>query len=102
MHFNLEVAAKRLELLRQLVPKAARIAVLANPANVAATDTQLRQVEAAARAMGLQIEIHNANSSKEMITGMCRRCGSAFNRSSTSYPFGAARLPQQSRRRGRH
>jgi ABC-type uncharacterized transport system substrate-binding protein len=64
--FNLEVAAKRLELLRQLVPKAARIAVLANPADVGATQTQLRQVEAAARAMSLQIEIHNANSSKEI------------------------------------
>jgi len=64
--FILELAAKRLELLRQLVPKAARIAVLANPADVAATYTQSREVEATARSMGLQVQFHNANNSKEI------------------------------------
>jgi putative tryptophan/tyrosine transport system substrate-binding protein len=64
--FNLELAGKRLELLRQLVPKAARIAVLVNPADAAATHTQLREVEAAARSMGLQVQFHDANSSKEI------------------------------------
>jgi putative ABC transport system substrate-binding protein len=64
--FNLEVAAKRLELLRQVLPKAARIAVLINPADVAATHTQLGGIEAAARAMGLQIQIFNADSSAEI------------------------------------
>jgi len=63
---NLELAAKRLELLRQLIPKAARIAVLANPAEAAATHTQSREVEAAARSMGLQVQFHEANSSKEI------------------------------------
>ena len=48
-----EPAGKRLELLRELVPQAARIAVLVNPANVAANETQLKDVEAAARATGL-------------------------------------------------
>ena len=43
-----ELAAKRLELLRQLVPAATRIAVLVDPANPA-TDSTLRDVEAAAR-----------------------------------------------------
>jgi putative tryptophan/tyrosine transport system substrate-binding protein len=47
-----ELAAKRLELL---VPRAARVAVLVNPASPSATETTLRDVEAAARAMGLQI-----------------------------------------------
>jgi len=61
-----ELAAKRLELLRELVPQAARVAVLDNPANVAATETQLKDVEAAARAIGLQIQIHNANTSDEI------------------------------------
>jgi putative tryptophan/tyrosine transport system substrate-binding protein len=61
-----ELAAKRLELLRELLPRAARVAVLANPVNVAATETQLKEVDAAARAMGLQIQIHNDNTSAEI------------------------------------
>jgi putative ABC transport system substrate-binding protein len=60
-----ELAAKRLELLRELVPRAARVAVLVNPAD-AVTETQLKDVGAAARAMGLQIQIHNANTSDEI------------------------------------
>jgi putative ABC transport system substrate-binding protein len=40
--------------------------VLVNPANVAATETQLKEVDVAARAMGLQIQIHNANTSAEI------------------------------------
>jgi len=61
-----ELAAKRLELLRQLVPGATRIAVLVNPADAAITDTTLREAETAARAMGLQIQVHNASSSREI------------------------------------
>jgi putative tryptophan/tyrosine transport system substrate-binding protein len=40
--------------------------VLLNPANVAATEVQLKDVDAAARALGLQIQIHNANTSAEI------------------------------------
>ena len=61
-----ELAGKRLELLRELVPQAARVAVLVNPANVASIETQLKDVGASARAMGLQIQIHNANTSAEI------------------------------------
>jgi putative ABC transport system substrate-binding protein len=61
-----ELAAKRLELLRQLVPGATRIAVLVNPADAAVTETTLREAETAARAMGLQIQVHNASSSREI------------------------------------
>jgi len=64
--FNSEVAAKRLELLRELVPKAVRIAVLANPSDATLTETQLQEVDVAARAMGLQTKIHNANTSREI------------------------------------
>jgi ABC-type uncharacterized transport system substrate-binding protein len=60
-----ELAAKRLELLRELVPRAARVAALVNPAD-AVTETQLKDVGAAARAMGLQIQVHNANTSDEI------------------------------------
>jgi putative ABC transport system substrate-binding protein len=64
--FNLEIASKRLELLRQVLPKAARIAVLINPADAAATHTQLGEIEGAARDMGLQIQIFKADSSAEI------------------------------------
>jgi putative ABC transport system substrate-binding protein len=61
-----ELAAKRLELLRELLPKAARVAILVNPANAAQTEATLREVEPAARTMGLQIQVFNANTSREI------------------------------------
>jgi putative ABC transport system substrate-binding protein len=61
-----ELAAKRLELLRQLVPGAARVAVLVNQANVASTETTVRDVEVAARAIGLQIRVLKASTSHEI------------------------------------
>jgi putative tryptophan/tyrosine transport system substrate-binding protein len=61
-----ELVAKRLELLRGLVPGARRIAVLVNPADQTITETTLRDAETAARAMGLQIQVHNASSSREI------------------------------------
>ena len=61
-----ELVAKRLELLRELVPAATRVAVLLNPANTANTETTLRDVEPAARAIGLQIQVLNANTSHEI------------------------------------
>jgi ABC-type uncharacterized transport system substrate-binding protein len=61
-----QLAAKRLELLREMVPAAARVAVLVNPANTTNTETTLRDVEPAARAMGLQIQIFNASTSGEI------------------------------------
>jgi putative ABC transport system substrate-binding protein len=64
--FNLELAAKRLELLRELVPGATRAAVLVNPANPANAETTLLAVPSAARAMGLRIQVHNASSSREI------------------------------------
>jgi putative ABC transport system substrate-binding protein len=61
-----ELVAKRLELLRELVPGAARVAVLVNPANATSTETTLRDVEPAARAIGLQIQVLNASTSREI------------------------------------
>jgi putative ABC transport system substrate-binding protein len=66
--FASELAAKRLELLRELVPGAARVALLVEPANVRITESTVRDVEAAARAMGLQIRVLNANTSREIDT----------------------------------
>ena len=64
--FNTELVAKRLELLRELVPGSHRVAVLVNPANAADTETTLRDVQSAARAMGLQIQVLNASTSREI------------------------------------
>jgi putative ABC transport system substrate-binding protein len=56
-----EVTAKRLELLRELVPAATRVAVLVNPANAMTTESTLRDVTAAASGMGMQIvQVANA------------------------------------------
>ena len=55
--FNSELAAKRLRLLHDLVPKAVRIAVLVNPANIPSTESTLRDIPEAAHAMGLQIQM---------------------------------------------
>jgi ABC-type uncharacterized transport system substrate-binding protein len=55
-----ELAAKRIELLRHLVPRISRIAVLVDPTNPTATESTLRDLEGAARAMGLQVDVHNA------------------------------------------
>jgi putative tryptophan/tyrosine transport system substrate-binding protein len=60
------LAQKRLELLRELVPAMARVAVLVNPANATNAETTLRDVEAAARAIGLQIQVLNAINSREI------------------------------------
>ena len=61
-----ELAAKRLELLRDLLPNAARVAILVNPASAAQTEATLREVEPAARSMGLQIQVFNASTSREI------------------------------------
>jgi putative tryptophan/tyrosine transport system substrate-binding protein len=64
--FSYEVVAKRLGLLHDLVPKAVRIAVLVNPANAPIAETMLREIPEAARAIGLQIQVLNASTSREI------------------------------------
>jgi ABC-type uncharacterized transport system substrate-binding protein len=64
--FAVELGAKRLELVRELVPGAARVAVLVNPAIAASAASTVRDVEAAARAMGLQIRVLNASNNREI------------------------------------
>jgi putative tryptophan/tyrosine transport system substrate-binding protein len=61
-----ELGAKRLSLLHQLVPKAAHVAVLVNPANATSAETTSREVQEAARSIGLQILILNASTSREI------------------------------------
>ena len=64
--FSGELTAKRMELLREMVPTATRIAVLVNPANAANADTALREVGTAVRAIGLQAKVFNASTSREI------------------------------------
>jgi putative ABC transport system substrate-binding protein len=64
--FSREVAAKRLRLLHDLVPKAVRVAVLLNPANTGSAEATLREVQEAAPAMGLQIQILKATTIAEI------------------------------------
>ena len=63
--FNAELAAKRLELLRELVPTATRIAALVNPINPS-TEATVRDVQSAARVIGLQIQVFNVRTSGEI------------------------------------
>jgi ABC-type uncharacterized transport system substrate-binding protein len=64
--FSTELTAKRLELLRELVPTGTRVAVLVNPTNLIATEVTLKNLEAAARAIGLQTKVLNASTIREI------------------------------------
>src|SRR5262249_13335258 len=64
--YSQELAAKRLELLHELVPAATRVAVLVNPDNARITEITLKDAETAGRAMGLQIQVFNASTSREI------------------------------------
>ena len=61
-----QIGAKRLEVLHDLLPKVTRIGVLVNPADVGTTEAQLKDIEAAALAMGLQIKVYNADTGDEI------------------------------------
>ena len=64
--FSQEVVTKRIELLRELLPRATKFAVLVNPAAAVTTETTLREVAEAAPRMNLKIEVFNAGSSHEI------------------------------------
>ena len=64
--FNNEINAKRLTLLRELIPTAVGAAVLVNPTNASIAETTARDVETAAHALGLRLQVHNAGTSREI------------------------------------
>src|SRR5262245_4620758 len=70
--FSLELVAKRLEFLRELVARAVRADGIGNPANAGNADPTVRDVEAAARVIGLQIQIFQASTSGEIHTAFDR------------------------------
>ena len=64
--FSGELSAKRLGLLRELIPGATRVAVLVNPANAIATESTVTDAEAAARGLGLQMYVLKASTRGEI------------------------------------
>src|SRR5262249_16831853 len=65
--YTAQLASKQLELLHELVPKAAAIGVLVNP-NAPIAEPQIRDLQAAADALGLRLNIHNVGSEREAST----------------------------------
>ncbi|MET0632089.1 MAG: ABC transporter substrate-binding protein [Xanthobacteraceae bacterium] len=101
--FTGELGAKRLELLRELVPGAARIAVLLQPTAGATTESTLRDLGVAARAMGLQIQVINVENSHEISAAFAsfarERCDALFVGPG---PFFTARRVQMTQLAARH
>jgi putative ABC transport system substrate-binding protein len=64
--FATELVAKRLQLLCELVPATSRVAVLVDPGSPTVVETTLRDLEPAARAMGLQMQVLNVSNSQEI------------------------------------
>jgi putative tryptophan/tyrosine transport system substrate-binding protein len=64
--FTAEVTAKRLELLRELVPTAVRVALLVDPTSGTVADSAVRDAQAAAPTIGLQINVHGASTGREI------------------------------------
>jgi putative tryptophan/tyrosine transport system substrate-binding protein len=64
--FNNELVTKQLELLRELVPAATRVSALVNPSNVRNASIALADLETAVRARGMQIQVLNASTSREI------------------------------------
>jgi putative ABC transport system substrate-binding protein len=64
--FVTELAAKRLSLLRELLPAAARVAVLVNPTNPMTAESTVKDVQTAADGIGLQVHVVNASTIREI------------------------------------
>ena len=74
--FAVELVKKRLELLRELVPKATRVAVLVSPTNAAVTEATLKDVEAAAPSMGCKSKCSTPTTVARLMQRSRRSCAS--------------------------
>jgi putative tryptophan/tyrosine transport system substrate-binding protein len=63
---NVVVAPKRLELLHELLPTASVIGLLVNPANLSLAEARTKELQAAARTLGLQLDILNASNERDL------------------------------------
>jgi len=84
---NVELGAKRFELMRQLLPQASTVAVLINPSNQHVAPVQIKDAQEAARALGLQLQILEASTVADFAkavaglpkqTGLILGAGDAF------------------------
>jgi len=64
--FHAELVTKRLGILRELAPRAVRVAVLLNPGDATTAETTLRSVQEGARSLGLQVQVLNAGTSADI------------------------------------
>ena len=66
--WNVTVGPKRLELLHEVVPTATSIALLVNPTSPNLVDADLREQQAAARALGLKLQVVHASTERDLDT----------------------------------
>ena len=62
---NLEVVPKRLQLLHEVIPTARVMALLVNPANATLAETATKEAQAAARTLGLELQVLNASTERD-------------------------------------
>ena len=67
-NINTELVSKRLELLRELVPKAAIVALLVNPTSPEITEAVSKELQATTRTLGLQLHILHASNDRDFDT----------------------------------
>jgi putative tryptophan/tyrosine transport system substrate-binding protein len=65
-YFNVEIAAKRIELLHKLVPEAKSIALLVQRGNPLETQVQVRNAEAAAKLLGMRLRVFEVSSPSDL------------------------------------
>jgi putative ABC transport system substrate-binding protein len=65
-YFNVEVAAKRLELLHKLLPEAKSIALLVQRGNPLETQVQIRTAEAAAKLLGMRLRVFEVSNPSDL------------------------------------
>jgi putative ABC transport system substrate-binding protein len=64
-HTNQQLAPKRLQLLQELVPTASVMALLVSPAYPTVAETNTKEVQAAARTLGLELHVLNASTERD-------------------------------------
>jgi ABC-type uncharacterized transport system substrate-binding protein len=67
-NINTELVSKRLELLRELVPKATIVALLVNPTSPEITEAVSKELQSTARTLGLQLHILHASGDRDFDT----------------------------------